>query len=216
MGPIRGAQETEAPTLPLSPSTENPLGSPGETHRFWLLRKTHGWDITWPRGKHSSRGWENHGASWVWGPRKARMTGPREALPLLCWGTQAQVPPKEQCLKTPGQALECRARCHHGDLGDRRPRSCPHLMGDWEGGVKRLHHPIGGGGGHRGRHSCWGWTFLEAEFSTLFPKHTLQCGLILHSEMNHFVYFLYSVLTRGGSPEPSRTEKDLECGPSME
>lgn len=136
--------------------------------------------------------------------------------PLLCWGTQAQVPPKEQCLKTPGQALECRARSYHRDLGDWCPRSCPHLMGDWEGGVKRLHHPIGRGGGHRGHHSCWGWTFLEAEFSTLFPKHTLQCGLILHSEMNHFVYFLYSVLTRGGSPEPSRTEKDLGCGPSME
>lgn len=214
-GQSEESRRERPPTLILSPSTENPLGSPGETHRFWLLRKTHGWDITWPQGKHSSRGWENHGASWVWGPRKTRMTGPREALPSFAGVPRLKCPPRSNVSRLQGRLLSAELDAITGTLETGVPEAAPILWGPGEG-VKRLHHPIGRGGRHRGCHSCSGWTFLEAEFSTLFPKHTLQCGLILHSEMNHFVYFLYSVLTRGGSPEPSRTEKDLGCRPSME
>lgn len=52
-----------------------------------------------------SRGWESHGASWVWGPRKTETDRPQGSPPLLCWGTQAQMTSEGQCLRLQGRLL---------------------------------------------------------------------------------------------------------------
>lgn len=51
--------------------------------------------------------------------------------------------------------------------------------------------------------------------ATLLPKHALRYGLIFTAYESHFLYCLYSVFTRVGSPDPSRTGKALECSPAQ-
>lgn len=201
--------QRDSPTL-IPP--ENPSGLPWEIWRLRQLRKTHRWDMSpAPREADPNWGWESHEGRWVWGPRKIRrwQTPRKPSPPLLghpgsraLWGVMSQGSRAGSGVQSqmpwprPHGAATLRPPVLQGS--EQAPLTPAGRQWAW-----RLHLPLG---------PCLsgGWVLPHSLLNVLW-----DVGLFFTARWIR-LDFIYSLFTRGGSPEPLRSGKHLGCRHSTE